>query len=420
MKKKIKNIYSKINYKFNFFYIGLFLLPSAFALAAIFLLISLIISSYSYKENFLKDKSNIFFFVASILMIISSLIHTFTNNYLPYDFNHNLSWIGLANWFPFFWCFNSFKPYLNSTEKRRRASLILLTGSFPVLITGLGQTFFNWHGPFEIFNGFIIWYQRPLQLDIDGLTGLFNNPNYAGIWLNVIWPFCVATILDKREYLIQNLSIYFFTFGISFCTVLTNSRSAWLGIFLGSLIMLGRKSFNLIRNSFLILSLIISATIYPIFGLKIQNVFKEFIPERFWLEFSDFQFSRIEIWKSGISSIINYPFFGTGASSFPEIFRLQTGLWKGHAHNLPLELIISYGIPVGVLIFYPILKISYESIKRTFLEFKFNQNIYDKSWVTALIVILTSQFIDVQYFDGRISLIFWILLSGSKNIINEE
>ena len=353
-------------------------------------------------------------------MIISSLIHTFANNHSTYDFNQNLSWIGLANWIPFFWCFNGFKPYINSTQKRRNASLMLLTGSFPVLITGLGQSFFDWHGPFQIFNGLIIWYQRPLENDITGLTGLFNNPNYAGTWLNVIWPFCIAILLDKREYILQRLSIYFFTIGISLTTVLTNSRSAWLGIFLGSLLMFGRKSFSLIRNLTLGLALIISSTVFPIFGRNIQNFFQGFIPETIWMEFSEFEFSRIDIWKSGFSSIINYPIFGTGAGSFPEIYEMQAGIWKGHAHNLPLELIISYGIPVGILIFFPIFKIAYLSIKKTFLYVKPTQNIYDKSWITALVLILSSQMIDVQYFDGRISLIFWILLSGARNIIHEK
>jgi len=33
---------------------------------------------------------------------------------------------------------------------------------------------------------------------------------------------------------------------------------------------------------------------------------------------------------------------------------------------------------------------------------------------------LFSQLVDVQYFDGRISITFWILLAGAKNIIDED
>ena len=107
------------------------------------------------KENFFKDKLNIFFLAGGVLMILSAFVHTFKNNLTPYELDSNLSWIGLANWLPFFWCYWGFKPFLNSYEKRKRSGLILLSGTFPVLITGIGQYFFNWNGPFEIFNGLI-------------------------------------------------------------------------------------------------------------------------------------------------------------------------------------------------------------------------------------------------------------------------
>ena len=44
---------------------------------------------------------------------------------------------------------------------------------------------------------------------------------------------------------------------------------------------------------------------------------------------------------------------------------------------------------------------------------------YEKAWVSSLIVLILSQLVDIQYFDGRISLAFWILLAGSRNIISE-
>ena len=103
-----------------------------------------------------------------------------------------------------------------------------------------------------------------------------------------------------------------------------------------------------------------------------------------------------------------------------EIFKSQTGLWKGHAHNLPLELCISYGIPAAIFVIIPIFIITKNSVKKCILNSKII-SIFDKSWVTSLIVLLTSQMVDIQYFDGRISIILWILLiSGSSNIIDEK
>ena len=138
-------------------------------------------------------------------------------------------------------------------------------------------------------------------------------------------------------------------------------------------------------------------------------------------EFSDFQYSRIEIWKSGINLAIDNPFFGTGASSFPEIFKYQTNLWKGHAHNLPLELMISYGIPAALMIIIPITNLTYQTVRfNLFLKTRKESPIYDQAWIAALAILLVSQMVDVQYFDGRISIIMWLLLSGSQNIIEEK
>ena len=72
----------------------------------------------------------------------------------------------------------------------------LIFGSIPILISGFGQYLFNWYGPLDFFNGLIIWYQRE---NTTAMTSLFNNPNYAGSWLNVIWPFCIAALLDKTK-----------------------------------------------------------------------------------------------------------------------------------------------------------------------------------------------------------------------------
>ena len=39
-----------------------------------------------------------------------------------------------------------------------------------------------------------------------------DNPNYAGCWLNIIWPFCLAALIDKGNNFIKNISISFFNF----------------------------------------------------------------------------------------------------------------------------------------------------------------------------------------------------------------
>ena len=60
------------------------------------------------------------------------------------------------------------------------------------------------------------------------------------------------------------------------------------------------------------------------------------------------------------------------------------------------------------------------STKTIFFNRLIQMSIFDKAWVISIILFLFSQLVDVQYFDGRISILFWILLAGAKNIIDED
>ena len=81
------------------------------------------------------------------------------------------------------------------------------------------------------------------------------------------------------------------------------------------------------------------------------------------------------------------------------------------------ELSISYGIPCTIILIYFVGRILVKSFLNIYLADK--KNIFDRSIWTAVIVFLLSQQIDIQYFDGRISFLFWILLAGLK-CINDE
>ncbi len=421
----LKNIYFSSNIGSYLFYIGLFLLPSAFLFAAILLLISLIISTFSYKENSQKDYYNIFFLFGSALMILSSIVHSlYANNYYS-DYNPKLSWIGLLNWIPFFWVYWGFKPYLNSPEKRRRVSLILLSGSLPVLVTGLGQSFFDWNGPFQLLNGLIVWYQRPIVFP-GGLSGLFSNQNYAASWLNFVWPFCIALFLEKGTNLFKKTVASSFLISTGLAAILTFSRNAWLGLFTSIPIVTGKNGVKFILTITLFLILMLFFIFSPIFEGEFQNSLRDLFPEKILLEFTSegyekLDITRIGIYKSAIEIIKKNPFFGIGAGSFTEIFFLNTNFWKGHSHNLLLELAISYGIPATIIFFITTSNILYLSSKKIFsLKRMINVSYFDKAFWSALFFFLISQLADVQYFDGKISLITWILMAGLKNIISEK
>ena len=148
------------------------------------LIISSILGFFIPRENYFNDKWNIPFFLATLLLILSSIYNSFnSNDFFNYDGLKNInSHIGLFNWIPFTLSFYGFQAYLQSKKPERIVLFTFLSGTVPVFISIIGQTFLDWHGPIEALNGLIVWYQRPLN-GITEVTGLFNNPNYLGLGL---------------------------------------------------------------------------------------------------------------------------------------------------------------------------------------------------------------------------------------------
>ena len=414
------------NYGSFLFLIGIFFIPSTLFIGALFLLPAAIIGSNLNDKPYLKDKWNYPFIVFGLLILMSSFLQNFVfiNNY-DSIWNPILSIAGMGNWLPFIWFFWAFQPYINSESKRKTFAKTLIAGTFPVLITGFGQYFFDWTGPFETLNGLIIWYQRPVE-NPGGLTGLFNNQNYTGSWLNIIWPFCLALFLEKRKDFFRKTISFGFLFSVGYAAFLTFSRNAWIGLLTSTPIMLEKKRLKQLVPFISIVIFISFFLISSIFKGELQNYLRDLFPEKILLEFSDEGYknldaTRLEIFSSAFNLIKTSPIFGIGAGSFSAIYFMETTFWKGHSHNLLLELGISYGLPSSIIFFTAITFILYLSGKSLFLKRNINNiSLFDKAFWSASLFFLISQLFDIQYLDGKISIIIWILISGLKNIIEEN
>ncbi len=416
---KFQKILTKEIYIFR---TGLFFLPSAPSIASLLIIISLSINSFKRKDSWFKDNSNFLIILITLLMLLSSVVQIFfiENSYSEL-LNKNSSWIGLFNWIPFFWIFCSSQEFLKSKEDRICISLILCLSTIPVIFSGIGQTFFNWHGPLEFLNGVIIWYQRPIDA-ISGLTAQFNHANYAGSWFTFILPLCIAQSFNQTSDKNKKYFLRFILAGIISCIFLTNSRNAWGSSILSIPLVLGTSSLQWFLPCLLFTFTLILVTTQNFFQSGIQTFLREIIPNKAWQEFTyegfqNLDVTRLEILQEAFKVIIKNPIFGTGAASFTIIYQLEKGFWKGHSHNILTELSISYGIPCTVILVYFISRILVTSFQNIYIKDK--KNIFDRSIWTAVIIFLLSQQIDIQYFDGRISLVFWILLAGLK-CINDE
>ena len=334
------------------------------------------------------------------------------------------SLIGLANWIPLFFCFIGFQPYLKSSEDRKLIMKIFVAGSVPVLISGFSQFFFKLYGPFELFNGLIIWFQKPNV----NLTGLFNNQNYAGCWLNIVWPFSIAIFFEKTKNVFRKGSSILFMVSLSVASFLTFSRNAWGGLLLTIPLVLGTTTLYWFLPLISFLILLIVFKLNDLLPQNINKILYSLLPVRFdiFSQFSSDSYGaidkRITIINFAIKMIFKNPLLGWGAASFPIYYLTYNNVYKGHAHNIFIDLSFNYGIIVSILIFTKILIIVFITLKNIYLSNskEIPKNYFERAWCTSFIVLFLSQMFDVQYYDIRISISFWILLAGMKCISNQD
>ena len=416
------NFFRNNNLEFVLFSIGVLFLASAPFISCILFLYPISHSIINNKFNLLEDKYNQTLLLVSILMIARSLFSSFESSNQLEAWDSSMSWAYLANWLPLFVCFVGFQTYLKTNEQRKIISKFFLAGTIPVLISCFGQYWFDWYGPFETLNGLIKWFQRPLTIDNQNVTGLFSNPNYAGAWLTMIWPFSIALFKEKFEtknFLKSNI-IFLIILMLSTSIVLTNSRNAWLGFLIPIPLILGKKSLKWFLPMIILTLFLIFTSFLPYVPNELKIFSQNIIPSNIVGEFSeitlDFQnIPRLFIWKEAIGFIIEKPFFGWGASTFPFLYKFKSGLWNDHTHNLFLELSISYGFIVSTIIYALFLFTLFRSVKIIYFKDKGFSSI-DKGWVTAEIIFLISHLNDVLIFDIRINLASWIFIAGLRNI----
>ena len=404
---------------------GVFFLASAPFLSCLFFLYPLFKGLRIAGSNIINNKFNQIFLLISLILITKSIFASLQVDNEIESWQSYFNWAGIANLVPLFVCFIGFDSYLNDEKKRIIISKYFIAGTIPFLISCVGQFWFNWYGPFEVLNGLITWFQRPLITN-QNLTGLFNNPNTAGNWLTMMWPISVVLFKEKlrlKEYLKSKI-LLLIIFLITTSIVLTNSRSAWIGLLITAPFLLGKKSLKWYLPVIGILIVIITSSFLPFVPQEIREFLDQIIPLHVQSKVSEITINftslpRLKIWSNAFEIILQKPLFGWGANSFPYLYEINTGVFRNHSHNLFLELSISYGLIVSILFFKVILEILFKSF---FSIFKTRISVVDKGWWLAGFFFFFSHLVDILLFDIRINLTIWIFLIGLKNTfhINAE
>ena len=134
---------------------------------------------------------------------------------------------------------------------------------------------------------------------------------------------------------------------------------------------------------------------------------------------------RLFIWRKSFLGIVEKPFLGHGPGSSKFIIGnnsqvLDSEIYQ-HSHNIFLELGLDYGSFASIIILFTLTIILIKSFRKIYISIYNSKNILlDKIWFLATSIILLHNMVDLTYYDGRISLVFWILFAGLKCSLDEN
>ena len=394
------------------FQLGLFLLPSSALLGSLLLFPALLFGCAGRERSCWRDPWNAPLLLASGLMILGC--------FGAYD--QGLAWVGLANWLPFFWGFWGFQPYVMSGEARRRSALWLVAGSVPVVVTGLGQIWWGWQGPWQLLGGLIVWFMAAGGRPDGRLSGLFDYANIASAWLSMVWPLTLAALVQRGLNHWRRSVVLILAVLLVVALVLTESRNGWGSLVLVVPLVLGPPSWPWLIPLLVLALLPVLLSVLPGVSPMLQDPARTLVPESLWARLNDSQYggervlasTRLSQWNVALQLIGERPWLGWGAAAFSVIYPLRTGQWHGHAHNLPLELAIGHGLPVAVLLVGFVVALLVVSLRRGL------SRLFDRAWWTALFVLMVLHGTDLPFFDSRLNIAGWILLAGLRASFSPE
>ena len=129
------------------------------------------------------------------------------------------------------------------------------------------------------------------------------------------------------------------------------------------------------------------------------------------------------MWSDILKLIVNKPLFGYGATTFPIIyFAFNPISYRStqHTHNMLLQIAYDYGIPSAIAMTVFITFLFYKTlitIKKSNTNEK--EKFFNKCWLSCFLIAIIHHLSDITYFDGKISILIWIFITGS-NCINEN
>ena len=327
-----------------------------------------------------------------------------------------LAWWGLFNWLPFFWGFWGWQVYVATPDARRRCSGWLVAGTVPVLITGLGQMVLGWQGPWSMAGDLVIWHMDAGGNPGGRLSGLFDYATITAAWLALTWPLLLGCLLWSPRGWRQRRPVLVLVVLHGLCLWLTASRNAWATAVLAVPLVLGPGAWVWLLPLLLLAVLPVALAVLPGVPGGLQELARAAVPDSLWQRLTDQAFdrpvatTRLSQWSAASQLVLERPWLGWGAAAFGTLYSLRSGFFHGHPHNLPLDLGLSFGVPVALLLLAVLVRVVVMAARHGMAT----GSPTDRGWLAAVLLLASIHATDLPYYDARINMAGWFLLAGLR------
>jgi O-antigen ligase len=371
--------------------------------------------------------------------------------------------IGLANFLPFFFVFAGLSELVQTAEQFRRLAQIVVFGSIPVVVIGLGQQFLGWSGHVQWLWILADWNVAPTGNPPGRMASLFYYANVLASYLVItsilnlgLWveaqhlpkstgaAALVGLLRTNRR--IPTPTPYFLgltitLLGNTLALIFTNSRNAWIVAILAWIAFAVYRGWRFILVG---IGAIVTATLGAAFApAPIQSGFRQIVPAFFWARLNDQMYPNRPVadlrstqWNFAWELAQQRPWTGWGLRHFSPLYEAKMQFFIGHPHNLFLMLAAETGLPATLLLFAIAGWITLQGCLKLVAPTPFSWSRQGSSrlpftsslgasprislplftLITTFLAISLFSFLDITLFDVRINILGWLLLASLNGI----
>ncbi|MBN3883172.1 MAG: O-antigen ligase family protein [Nostoc sp.] len=381
------------------------------------------------------------FALLSVLLIVSA----------GFAQDKTAAFLGLFNLLPFFLLFAAHSALIQTFTQLRQMAWVLVIGSMPVAIMGLGQLFLGWSFKFQFVWVVFSWTIAPGGNPPGRIASLFLHANTFAAYLAIIFILGLGLWLEQWQ-----LAIGYWGLGISknsvpspqspipspyspvpllFLTVavitnfialiFTNSRNGWaIAIFACLAYALYQGWRILVSGVAAIVSSVLLAAFAP---SPVAQIFRRVVPTFFWARLNDDMYPdrpvalmRKTQWEFAWSLAQQHPWTGWGLRSFSPLYKAQMQIPLGHPHNLFLMLSAETGFP-STFLFCSLLAwilIAGIQLLRKSKYINTEDRLIFFSYLLAFVGWIVLNTVDVTLFDFRLNALSWLILAAICGVVH--